>query len=79
MLLNDVNFRLFLTDFRCISKYELDFGNKDQLIVCVKMKSSNEEFVRACPFAKLYDVSEIYCIKLIDEPVTLNYLSFKVV
>ncbi|KAI6197801.1 hypothetical protein M3Y94_01267700 [Aphelenchoides besseyi] len=69
---------LFLTDFRCISSYELDYGSKDQLIVSVRLENCAESFARVCPFTKRYDIWEIYCVKLIDEPVTLSHLSFKV-
>ncbi|KAI6239501.1 Mannosyl-glycoprotein endo-beta-N-acetylglucosaminidase [Aphelenchoides fujianensis] len=74
----DSTHTLFLTDFRCISSYELDYGPKDELIVGVRLENSAESFVRACPFVKRYDVWEIYCVKLTDEPVTLSHLSFKV-
>ncbi|KAI6190932.1 Mannosyl-glycoprotein endo-beta-N-acetylglucosaminidase [Aphelenchoides bicaudatus] len=62
----DSEYVLFLTDFRCVAQYRLNYDCPDKLLVNVTTKQC------AYPFIERMNIWQISCIKLTDDPCTSN-------
>lgn len=72
-----IDFRLFLTDFQCVSSFKIDYNCPDKLMINAQVSNNNESFVKSS-LLKRINIWQIYCVKLTDDPVFLNYLKVDV-